>query len=227
MRDIRFRFIGILAFLVGFLILFSCDISNGTDQISRFDLLRDPVTIAIFVFLFAFVASEGIGFIFSSIVMFFWNFKGYSGILTTEFKRELDYLYNFRDNEQQIGDTRKKTFLDYYNKEFDTFFSYFWQPANTNIITWTARRWDFYFTNIVASWTIIGIIGLTTLFILINPLQTIKFSLNIYYVYLLGCFAVYIIILNHEAQRNKREAIQMMRLWLNDQGKSSIKNIFD
>ena len=74
MREIRFKFIGVIALFVVILFLFLSDPSKDGVTISRFNFLIDPNIVSLLVFIAAFVASEGIGYIFSSIIIFLWIF---------------------------------------------------------------------------------------------------------------------------------------------------------
>jgi hypothetical protein len=248
MRDIRYRFIGILAFIVFFLslllsnysleptpptITLSSNLTQQTTPIVDFssnltqqstptvDLLKDPVTFAILGLILTILVSEGIGYFFSSIAIFLWNgcfrLKGYTGGYSGVLKQGLG------DDENIIqsldNDVEQKIFKGYRDLDYDLFISYFWQRADKSLLDWAVRRWNIYFTNLSAIVTIIMTYFISM--VLINKnffdlLKSMRFEIS-FNNYLLGLgLFLYCLVLCLEARRNKVQAINMIKLWLQD-----------
>lgn len=224
MRDVRYRFIGILSFIVFALMMLLSKYSLPPAQVTpNVDLLRDPVTFAVFGLLLTIFASEGIGYIFSTVAIFIWEkyTGGYSGILKKELGDEERII------EKLEGD-RKRIFQNCRDIDYDLFISYFWQRADRSLLDWAVRRWNIYFTNLSAIFTIVMTFIIS--FILINHnffniFKSIQFEYSNNIILLMFGLILYSSILYSEANRNKMQAINMIKLWLKDSNNSKPQTV--
>lgn len=221
MREIRFRFIGMIfyiIFLTNLLLSQTCiDIILGIENKDESNQILVTL-IGLGVLLFT---SEAVGFLFSNISFFLWNIRGgikpsdggYSqewNKLSYNFKKLVIYYYRNtqieNDAEKVNSEYDKK--LSQYSK--DVFLSYFWQRAPKVIIEWVVRRHSAFFTNRSAIVAILLALLLSSLIIFI-----FGFNWNIANTIVTIICLSLISILWYNAIGSRKEGWQMIDLWLN------------
>jgi len=258
MRDIRYNAIGLIFVLV---LIINFVFSNVCYETMRYtypenfsgvlylcspnyiqygcyhgiDLLRDNSTFAIIVGIGGLLASPGFGYIFSSIVMLFFNLWGGYSRLLKERLGEIDkkYLKKFK-SKCTFGSVEYSKIFEYYSGKksfklksklelplfegppnYDEFFTYFWQKEDPLILEWTVRRWDIFFTNIsiilaiLVAEILFYLMIITDIFFLAETLS-FKVTTANYAIFIIAL--AFMIVLAIEAIRTKDEAINMIKL---------------
>jgi hypothetical protein len=218
-REQRFRFVGIIFYIVfisnlflskqGSLLLYS--LLSGADQ---FQAITGLVGLGALFF-----TSEAVGYVFGSIVRFFWVIWGWpeDGGYSTEWHKHLskdlkeEILERFREicGHQELTELNAKIEKRFPEYSRDVFLSHFWQQAPEALVAWTSRRNTAFF----ASWS--SVVGI--LLALLSTAAIISFlemswtvgntALLIVTILLMGAMGFI-------AEFARREAWQMIDLWM-------------
>jgi hypothetical protein len=218
-REQRFRYVGIIFFAVfiGNLLLSEAGlkwIQDIIDNPKNSDAIVGLVGLGAFFF-----ASEAVGFIFGSIVRFFWNIWGYPGDggYSTQWRKKLsihpreEIMNDFgkifdRENQTALNSAIEQRFPEYTR---DVFLSYFWHQAPKPLTQWTSRRHTAFFTGMT---DILGIgvaLSLTCAFIVLSGWHWTIAN----WILLLTAVAI-MATMWCVSQYARKEAWQMIDLWL-------------
>lgn len=220
MREVRFRFIGVLFYIIFLvsLLLTQGGVSLVRDLPTQSNLYQ--VIVAVVGLGALLFTSEAVGYLFNNIFLFLWNirggfkptFGGYSlewNKLSYNLKRKIIEHYeniSSNSNQEQQHQRFDKRWKGY---SADVFSSYFWQQSPKSLVEWVVRRHTVYFTSMSA---IIGIISS----LLLSGIVTWGFGLGwtvantVFILFLAGLM----IMIWFNAQCARIEGRQMIDLWL-------------
>lgn len=224
-RETRFRISGLLFYALFILNLFAtrigqCFLDKLSSQSEQADIYQAVIAlVGVGALLFT---SDVIGYILSTVCYVFWSnnplaiFKGEVGY-AAEMEKELGYnlkniITKLYKNSQETDDSEtlhKKFEGQWETYSPDVFFSYIFQQAPPSIAGWTSRRHTAFFAGIAATWAIVvGII------LSIGAICFFKMGWTSVNTFLLILSIILLKILHRNAQQARKEAWQMIDLWI-------------
>ncbi|HAK88077.1 MAG TPA: hypothetical protein DHV16_03000 [Nitrospiraceae bacterium] len=215
MREMRFKITGTLFYTIVVMNLFLTEggqnfIHNIIQQIlnpqigiasSVVPLISVLLTISALLF-----TSDAIGYVFSSIVVLWWNFfRGESyqwHTLKYDLKQKIIQMHQNSDADKS---QEKLQLSDYYD---DVVFNYFWQQAPEPVVEWTVRRDTAFLIGLSAA---LGI----AVSVILSAVLTLYFGMiwTGWNWVVTIIFSILMVIFLFNAWRAGREEWQMMSLW--------------
>jgi hypothetical protein len=223
-RDLRIRSAGILFYIVLAMSLLVTHVSvnflrNLSFQPAQTDFYQ-LVTAALGLGTILFT-SDAIGYLFSSIHIFMWNIVrgrfhqgrgGYSAEwqrLEYDLKAHIIKEFSLALRSSADQDRHRKIQKRWESYSSDVFLSYFWQQAPQGIVDWTSRRHTAFFTGMS---TVIAIgLGLSISAIVISAFRMGWTNAN-WYITAISAIVAFMLYMN--AQYARKEAFEIMDLWL-------------
>jgi quercetin dioxygenase-like cupin family protein len=219
MREQRTRYAGILFYLVfGLSLLFT---ESGMKLVQGLQTRADlsGILFPLIALGVAFFTSEPIGFLFTSVLFFFWNVRGgrkpeFGGYAAEWRKLSYDFnseIINRYDSSNSLENGARKGHAEEQWKEYgpDVFLSYFWQQGPRTLIDWVSRRHTAFFLGLSAIVAIALALILSTIIIVKLQMGWTLGTLSIFLIsFMLAAFFGY------NAQGARKEAWQMMDIWM-------------
>lgn len=219
MREIRFRFIGALFFIVLVLSLTLTKSGLGffrtfPTQSDLYQVVISLVGLGILIF-----TSEASGYLFNTLFLYWWNVRGGFKLTRGGYSKEWNKLsYDMRHKIEEVYQHNSDNQQEEQHRRFDerwkgysadVFLSYFWQQAPSSLTEWVSRRYTVFFTSRAALLGIVVAIILSGIFISVFGLGwTIANTIVL-------VFSVAVIIaLWFNGQCARTEGWQMVDLWL-------------